>query len=794
MVPSFDQRLPVKPKESKKIPADDLLPRVVSPAALASPGRPPGSARTPLWFASIAIVIAGLYLARDVLIPLLLSMLLSFLLVPVVSRLRRWGLGRVSSVLATMVMTVGLVVALGAFFLVQLADVSMRLPEYQETIEKKIQSVRVAPDGPFGRAMRAFTTLTKGIEKATAAQDDEAADPGEIDAKAANEKAASAKVIDEKATIDKAADPSAAHGKAIDEKATDDKAIDAKAIDAKADDEKLAAGVEAATPKMQTVRIVSEGPTPMSMLRNVMGSAASALATAGIVFVLVIFMLLEREALRDRVISLIGTAPGQINITTQAIDDAAQRVSRYLFMQLIVNVTYGVPIGIGLYFIGVPNAALWGIFAIVLRFIPFLGPVIAASFPIALSFAVDPGWGMAVQTLLLFVVVEIISNNFIETWLYGTSMGISVVAILMSALFWTWLWGPIGLLMSMPMTVCLMVMGRYIPGLSGLSLLLGDQPGLPLYARVYQRFLAMDPDEPDHIAMTYLKDHTVEEFFDQVLLPAMRLLEDERYQESLEPVRRAFVLEHICDLIESLADQKDPDPADLADANPDAATAGSLVPPAAGAVVPPITESSPASVPEGAIHSDAEVVAPSPDGKASESLATLAPETSPVVVCIPAHDESDEIVAQMVSTLLRRRGVASTVIPASMRAVHRVEQLAASGAPIVCVSVLPPFAAVYARHMVQRIQTSLPRSKTIVGFWESSAISNDLNHQLIQTGATEVVSSLAHAVKSLLALVATLPVVPPVESVALPPDGIVHERGLPPQEDEQEHPLETAVR
>ncbi len=626
-----------------------------------------GSSRlltSPSWFASLVIVVAALYFARELLIPFVLSLLLCFVLAPVVIRLRRWGLGRLTSITVTVVIAMSVVAAVGAFFVVQLVDVTMRLPEYQENIEKKIESFKVTPGGPMHRAISMFTRLTDGVgQDADESKDDGTQPP--------------------------------------------------------------ISGASDLSPKPARFHIIEPTMTPLAILRSVLGTTLGPLATAGIVFILVIFMLIEREALRDRLIRAIGTAPGQLNTTTQILDDAASRVSRYLLMQLIVNVTYGIPIGIGLYFIGVPNPVLWGMMATVLRFVPYIGPVIAASFPIAMAFSVDPGWGMVLQTLLLFAVIEIISNNFIETWLYGTSMGISSVAILLSALFWAWLWGPIGLLLSGPVTVCLMVLGRHIPALQHFSLMLGDQPGLPLHERMYQRFLAMDPDEPDQIARNYLADHTVEELFGQVLLPTLRLLEDERHQESIEPARRAFILEHMRELIDDVAGHPDPAPDSIVKPAGDH-TAAKIE--ATGEVTPPVTGIG------GAI------------------------DTPAAVVCIPAHDESDEIVALMIAILLRRRGIAASVISADQSSADRIERLETEGASIACVSVLPPFAAVYARHTVQRIHARLPGMKLIVGFWEARAAPESLTRRLTAVGAAEVVNSIAQALKSILALVGKPPV------------------------------------
>src|SRR3954453_2419380 len=239
-------------------------------------------------------------------------------------------------------------------------------------------------------------------------------------------------------------------------------------------------------------------------------------------------MLLGREDLRDRVIRLIGQ--GRINVTTQAMDEAATRISRYLIAQCIVNGTYGLAISLGLWLIGLtfghnspgfPNWFLWGLLTAILRFIPYIGPWIGAAFPIVLSLAVYHGMGVPLAVVGMFLVIELISNNFMEPWLYGSSTGISTVAILVAAVFWTWLWGPVGLLLSTALTVVLVVMGKYIPPLRFLDILLGDEAPLTPSARVYQRLLALDQEEAMELVRESLQESTLEQLYDEVLLPAL---------------------------------------------------------------------------------------------------------------------------------------------------------------------------------------------------------------------------------------------------------------------------------
>ncbi len=279
------------------------------------------------------------------------------------------------------------------------------------------------------------------------------------------------------------------------------------------------------------VEVHAPQPTSLEIMHRVLGTVVNPLTTAGIVAIFVIFMLIYMEDMRDRFLRLMGMA--KLNVTTQALDDAAARVSRFILMNLVVNVSYGIPIGIGLYVIGVPNAILWGLLATLLRFIPYVGPWVAASFPVALAFAVDPGWTMFVATVALFIVVELISNNAIEPWLYGSSTGLSPIAVIVAAVFWTWLWGPVGLFLSTPLTVCLAVIGRYFPQLDFFYILLADEPVLPIETRFYQRLVARDPEDAATLVKDFLKERPLAAVYDEVILPALSMAEAGRQQGTL---------------------------------------------------------------------------------------------------------------------------------------------------------------------------------------------------------------------------------------------------------------------
>ncbi|TJX45486.1 MAG: AI-2E family transporter, partial [Mesorhizobium sp.] len=273
------------------------------------------------------------------------------------------------------------------------------------------------------------------------------------------------------------------------------------------------------------VEIVSRE-RPLEVLQNIVGPLISPLGSAGLIIVVVIFMLLEREDLRDRFIRLVGY--GDLHRTTEALQDAGKRVGRYLLMQLVVNILYAIPIAIGLWILGIPNALLWGLLALGLRFVPYIGPAIGMLLPLFLALAVAPGWSLVLWTAALFVVMELVTGNVVEPWLYGSRTGLSSLAIIVAAIFWTWLWGPLGLVLSTPLTVCLVVLGRHVPQFEFLDVLFGNEPVLEPHARLYQRLLAGDPDEATDHAEEMLEEKYLVDFYDKVAIPALLLGEQDR--------------------------------------------------------------------------------------------------------------------------------------------------------------------------------------------------------------------------------------------------------------------------
>lgn len=279
-------------------------------------------------------------------------------------------------------------------------------------------------------------------------------------------------------------------------------------------------GAEAADPTPLKVQVV-EPQSPVAMLQDLVLPLVNPIATTGLVIVVVVFMLLEREELRDRFIRLIGS--NDLHRTTQVLEDAGSRVASYLLIQLLVNIIYALPIGIGLWLIGVPNALLWGLLTLVLRFVPYIGSVLSAAFPLFLAFAVSPEWSALLWTAALFIAVELITSNVIEPWLYGSRTGVSPLAIIVSAIFWTWIWGPLGLVLSTPLTVCLVVLGRHIPQFELFDILFGDEPVLAPHARLYQRWLAGDAIEATFRAEEALEHDWLSDYYRDVGLPALMM-------------------------------------------------------------------------------------------------------------------------------------------------------------------------------------------------------------------------------------------------------------------------------
>lgn len=408
-------------------------------------------------------------------------------------------------------------------------------------------------------------------------------------------------------------------------------------------------------------------------LRAVLGPLAAPAETAAIVVIFTAFMLIKREDLRNRLIRLGGE--GRLTVMTQALDDASQRLSRYLLLQFLVNAGYGVLFGVGLYLLQVPHAPLWGILAALLRLVPYVGTLIGTAFPVAMALAVFPGWQHALMIFGLFVILEAIVANVVEPWLYGAHTGISSLAILVAAVFWSMLWGPVGLILSTPLTVCLMLMGRYVPRLAFLEVLLGDEPVLSPPELFYQRMLAMDQDEARKIAENQLEEKSLEAVYSSVLVPALRLSEEDRHMDAVGERTNEFITQSTREIIDDLSDH--------------------------------VVAQDSAKKREDKKDMD-EGAHQTPTG----------PQASEIrIVCVPARDEADELVGMMLSHILRQAGYSASYL-AIGTVEDMLQQVGQENFQIACVSALPPFAVGQARSLCRRLRARFPNLTIIIGLWD----------------------------------------------------------------------------
>ena len=345
---------------------------------------------------------------------------------------------------------------------------------------------------------------------------------------------------------------------------------------------------------------------------------------------------------------------------TQALDEATRRVQRYLILQSAVNAVFGVIVGVGLYLIGIPDAWLWGLFAAVLRFLPYVGAPAAAAVPILLSLAIFPGWGHTWGTMAFFFFLEVVVANFAEPLLYGNQVGLSTLAILVAAVFWTLIWGFPGLILATPLTVSLVVMGRYVPSLNFLRVLLGDEPEISRSDLYYQRLLASDQNEARQVLEQYLQGNSLEDLHSEVLIPALSLVEQDRHRNELDEPTLSFIMQSTRELIEELGDSN------------------------------------------GSVLHDAEDVVEKVSGGC--------------VVCLPARDEADEVVGLLLSQLLQNDQIECHSVPVGTSS-EMMSAITEFDPDVVCISALPPFAIEYARNLYQKVHANFPKLNIVVCLW-----------------------------------------------------------------------------
>jgi predicted PurR-regulated permease PerM len=533
-----------------------------------------------------ALIIAGLYFGREIFVPVALAVLLSFVLAPFVSGLQSFRLPRVAAVLAVVILGFAIIFSLAGLMVTQASRLAEALPGYETTLRNKIETLRGITGGGTGTLQRASEVLN----------------------------------------------------------------------DLKTELQNTKAGTPPSTPVLQPpvdskpipVEVRQPDPGALSTLVAIIAPLLSPLTTTGIVVIFVIFILLQRQDLRNRFVRLAGS--DDIQRTTAALDEAGERLSRLFLTQIAFNAAFGVAIGIGLQLIGVPSAPLWGLVAMILRFVPYIGAFISAIFPLILAAAVGSGWEMLLLTVILFVVLELLASQVLEPVIFGHSSGLSPVAIIVAASFWTWLWGPVGLVLATPLTICLVVVGRHVDRLQFLDIMLGDQPALTPSQLVYQRLLAGDPIEAAEQAREYLKTAPLENYYDSILTGGLGLAVADSRLGHLDAERLDRITATVRELVDDLDGHED-----------------------VQVVEAPSSNTSPL-----ATLVDAE----------SDEDETRIPrvwEAPRSILCIPGFSKLDEAAAIVLAQLLRRRGYGASAEQYDALSVSKFFSLDLAETKFVCI-------------------------------------------------------------------------------------------------------------
>jgi predicted PurR-regulated permease PerM len=600
-----------------------------------------------------AIIIGTLYFGREVFVPIALAILLSFVLAPLVRLLQRWHIPRGLSVISVVFIAFMSIFALGGVIATQVAELAGDLPQYQFTMREKIKSLRgtAATSGTLERAADVLQDLGKELNKPK----DPATSP----------------------TIQPPV-PSPAQ-----------------------------------EPRPIPVEVRQPPPTALESIAALISPLLRPLTTTGITAIFVIFILLQREDLRNRFIKLAGSR--DLQKTTAALDDATTRLSRLFLIQLALNTAFGVVIGTGLWIIGIPNPVLWGILAAVLRFVPYVGAAISAVFPLTLAAAVDPGWAMLLWTAALFLVVEPLVGHGIEPLLYGHSTGLSPVAIITSATFWTALWGPVGLVLATPLTICLVVLGRHVERLEFLEVMFGDRPALSPSELFYQRMLAEDPPEAVDKAEEFLKASSLSAYYDEVALPGLKLAQDDIVRGALDRVQSEKIKAAVVEVVDDLVDQDDQKP--VSETINDAEATAALE----------------------TVH---DATLDLPVAKRTD----LAPQWQgdKPVLCVAGRGPLDEAAAIMLAQLLEKHGLGARVEGADAVAMSNIFRLDTAGIVMVCLSYLDAGSPARMRYAIRRIRRKSPKAQVLLGCWMA-----DIDTATIRevTKADAVATTLREAVR-----------------------------------------------
>ncbi|HEY1374841.1 MAG TPA: AI-2E family transporter [Candidatus Binatia bacterium] len=575
---------------------------------------------------SAGVIIALLYWASPVLIPVALSILLTFLLSPIVDGLQKLRLPRVPAVIVVVLLAVALIGSFGWMTVRQVVSFANELPQYRGNIAEKIADLkRFGKGGPIGKVQQTVEEVKKQIDKED--------------------------------------------GKSVPKPAP------------------------------------APAPQPAAPWATSLGAASAIelLGSAGLVVILVIFMLVDRVELRNRLIRLFGF--GRMNVTTKALEEVAGRISRYLLMQSIINSSYGLAVGLSLYFVGVPYALMWGLFAGLLRFIPYAGVWIGLVLPSALAWAIFPGWLWPLVVIGLFLVLEFTVAMILEPLLYGHSAGVSQIALLIAIAFWAWIWGPVGMIMATPMTVCLVVLGKYIPQLNFLVVLMSDEPVMQTETTYYQRLLAADYDEAYEIVDKYLEgENAREQVYDQILLPALYQAKRDYRRGKLTTEDETFMQRATADIVDEIAANHKK-------------------------------------------NGDADG-----DGGAKASEREPRRRRDALVRGCPAEDETDALTLRMLQRLLGSEDCEMQIVD------HRDDRNIADlpreqNAVLICIGSVAPGGVAKARHLAKKLRAQLPEARIVIGRWGLANEFNEMEQQrklLLAAGADEVATTLLQARNTIL--------------------------------------------
>jgi len=616
---------------------------------LSAPGQNPATA--PILMA--VVVVGVLYFARDVLVPIVLAVLMSFVLAPLIALLQRLRCPRILAVFLVVLAAFSVLFALGGLMAAQVNQLATDLPAYQSTLREKIQALRGAATGTgtLERASEVLQSLRKELERP-------------------------------KPDAQTPASPGDASIKPI------------------------------------PVEVRQPDPGALQTLAALIAPLIHPLATTGVVVVFVIFILLQQRDLRNRLVRLAGSQ--DLQRTTAAMNDAGERLSRLFLTQLMLNAAFGLVIGTGLWFIGVPSAPLWGMMGMILRFIPYVGAIIAAIFPLVLAAAFGPGWSMVLWTAALFLVVEPIFGHGIEPLLYGHSSGLSPVAVVASATFWTWLWGPIGLVLATPLTVCLVVLGRHVDRLNFLQVLLGDEPALTPAQVVYQRMLAGDSVEATEQAQKFLKEKPLIAYYDEVLMAGLKLAQADAERGALDSDRMQRIRDSVAEIADDLSSHQDK----------------------------PETASSPETDGPLTQISQVEIALPAED-------AAQVPERwrdGATVLCIPGTGLIDEAAAIALAQLLERSGIGARAKEADALSMAKLFALDTDNVVLACLCYLGNASAAQIRYAARRVRRKAPEAFILVCLLDETHQSECAEAMQLPPGSGVAKGSLADTVQRVVAL------------------------------------------